>query len=191
MMYLNALGQPIIVLNSLKVAVELLDRRANIYSDRPRLIVANGIFCGGLFTAFMSYGDVLVYPFFKKHPELIVISYRWRRTRRAAHEVLTKVVVRDYHPVFCKEAVLLASAILKNPEALDKHIQRSSASATMSILYDYPTIENEHDETITQIHAFIDRLSAASVPGTYLVELFPWMIHIPERYGSMLFIIFI
>jgi hypothetical protein len=54
----------------------------------------------------------------------------------------------------------------------------------MSILYDYPTLENEHDETITRIHAFIDRMSAATAPGAYLVELFPWMIHIPERYES-------
>jgi hypothetical protein len=53
----------------------------------------------------------------------------------------------------------------------------------MSILYDYPTLENEHDETLTKIYAFIDRMSVASAPGTYLVELFPWMIHIPERYG--------
>ncbi|KAI0264573.1 hypothetical protein BGY98DRAFT_1039883, partial [Russula aff. rugulosa BPL654] len=50
MMYLNALGQPIIVINSLMVAFELLDRRGNICSDRPHLIVANGILCGGLFT---------------------------------------------------------------------------------------------------------------------------------------------
>ena len=126
---------------------------------------------------------------FSKNSELIVIACRWRRTRRAAHEILTKVIVRDYHPVFCKEAILLASAMSENPNALDKHIQRSSASATMSILYDYPTLENE-DETLTNIHAFIDRLSAATAPGAYLVELFPWMIHIPERYECVLFVCF-
>jgi hypothetical protein len=58
-MYLNALGQPIIIINSLKVAFELLDRRANIYSGRSRLIVAQDILCGGLFHAYMT-GDVLV-----------------------------------------------------------------------------------------------------------------------------------
>ena len=104
--------------------------------------------------------------------------------------MLTKVAVRDYYPIFRKEAILLASAVLKNPDAIDKHIQRTSASATMSILYDYPTLENEDDETLTNIHAFIDRLSAATAPGAYLVELFPWMIHIPERYESMRFIFF-
>ncbi len=79
--------------------------------------------------------------------------------------------------------------MLENPHGLDKHIQRSSASATMSILYDYPTLENENDKTLTKIHAFIDRLSAATAPGAYLVELFPWMIHIPERYESISFIV--
>src|SRR6266850_5881027 len=62
-MYLNALGQPIVVLNSLKATSELLDRRANIYSDRPRVIVPHEIFCGGLFTAMMSYGDMFVFTF--------------------------------------------------------------------------------------------------------------------------------
>jgi hypothetical protein len=59
----------------------------------------------------------------------------------------------------------------------------------MSILYDYPTLENEHDETLIKIHAFIDRLAASTAPGAYLVELFPWMIHIPERYGSKLSVV--
>jgi hypothetical protein len=64
MMYLNALGQPIIVINSLKVAFELLDRRTNIYSDRPRLIVANELISGGLLTALLPYGDGLACHFF-------------------------------------------------------------------------------------------------------------------------------
>lgn len=50
-----------VVINSLKAASELLDRRASIYSDRPRQIVANEILCGGLFTGLLPYRDVLVY----------------------------------------------------------------------------------------------------------------------------------
>ncbi len=69
-MYLNALGQPIIVLNSLKAASELLDRRANIYSDRPRFIVSHEILCGGLFFAFMTCGDVCVFTFLLKLRDL-------------------------------------------------------------------------------------------------------------------------
>ena len=75
--------------------------------------------------------------------------------------------------------------MLENPDALYKHIQRSSASATVSILYDSPTFENEHDKSLTGIHAFIDRMSAASAPGAHLVDVFPWMVYIPERYESI------
>ena len=64
-MYLTAIGQPIIVLNSLKAAFELLDRRANIYSDRPRQIIAD-ILCGGRLIALMPYGDEFVCPFFSE-----------------------------------------------------------------------------------------------------------------------------
>ena len=56
-MYLNVLGQPIIVLNNLKAAEDLLDRR-KCYSDRPRFIVAHEILGGGLLFGFMSYGDL-------------------------------------------------------------------------------------------------------------------------------------
>ncbi|KAI9459465.1 cytochrome P450 [Lactarius psammicola] len=166
LMYLNAFGKPIVILQSLKAAFELLDKRANISSDRPRYIVAHEILCGGLFTASMLHGDL------------------WRRTRRAAHEGLTKLAVRDYYPILRKEATLLSSAILDDQSALEKHFQRFSASAIMSILYDYPTLENKDDETLKRIHTFIDRLSKAAVPGAYPVELFPWMMHIPESFAK-------
>jgi hypothetical protein len=58
--YLNAAGQPIVILNSQKVAADLLDRRAGIYSDRPRNIVASDIMTGGLLVVFTRYNDVFV-----------------------------------------------------------------------------------------------------------------------------------
>ena len=60
----------------------------------------------------------------------------------------------------------------------------------MSMLYDYPTLETENDKTLSEIHAFIDRLSVAAVPGTYLVDVFPWMMRIPERF-VLVFLVFL
>jgi hypothetical protein len=51
----------------------------------------------------------------------------------------------------------------------------------MSILYDYPTLETENDNTLKEIHAFNDHVSEAAAPGAHLVELFPWVMHIPDR----------
>lgn len=55
--YLNVAGQPIIILNSRKVATDLFERRAGIYSDRPIYIVACELMCNGLFFVFARYGD--------------------------------------------------------------------------------------------------------------------------------------
>ncbi|THU90575.1 hypothetical protein K435DRAFT_864148 [Dendrothele bispora CBS 962.96] len=50
--YINLAGKDMVILNSHKAAVDLLDRRAAIYSDRPRNIVASEILTRGLFIAF-------------------------------------------------------------------------------------------------------------------------------------------
>ena len=57
-MYLDAMGSPTIVFNSLKPAVELLERRSNNYSDRPRFIMAQEILSKGLVMAFMNYNTL-------------------------------------------------------------------------------------------------------------------------------------
>jgi len=69
-MYLNAFGQPLMVISSLKPTTELLGRRATVYSDRPRMIVANEILSGG-FVGIIRYGDLSVICFSKRrrsHP---------------------------------------------------------------------------------------------------------------------------
>ncbi|KAI9442979.1 cytochrome P450 [Lactarius indigo] len=165
MMYLTALGQPILVLNSIRAAAELLDRRSSIYSDRPRMIMAQEVLSGGLTFPFLGYDD------------------RWRRSRRAIHQNLSKTAVLSYHNILREAAVLLTSASLADPGALENHFQLAATSTIMSVLYSYPTLESEEDETVQAIYAFIDRISRAAAPGAYLVDLFPWMLYIPERFA--------
>jgi hypothetical protein len=56
-MYLDAAGQPTIVLNSLKSALDLLEHRGGNYSDRPRLIMAQEIMSNGLMFFLMNHGE--------------------------------------------------------------------------------------------------------------------------------------
>jgi uncharacterized protein (UPF0147 family) len=108
----------------------------------------------------------------------------WRRVRRAAHEALTKKAVQNYHSIQMKEATVLISTLLKpsTDRNQDRHFRRIAASTVMSILYDYPTIMSEHDHAVEKIEIFIDRLSHSLTVGSYFVDIFPWMKHIPERY---------
>lgn len=53
--YLNMLGQPIIILNSARAAQDLLARRGAIYSDRPRLVLAGELALKGMHLLLMPY----------------------------------------------------------------------------------------------------------------------------------------
>ncbi|KAH6904898.1 cytochrome P450 [Coprinopsis sp. MPI-PUGE-AT-0042] len=55
---INLGGKNTIILNTNKVASDLLDKRASIYSDRPRFIVAQEMMCGGLLLVFTRYGEM-------------------------------------------------------------------------------------------------------------------------------------
>ena len=115
----------------------------------------------------------------RQHYQRICIS-SWRRMRRAAHEALTKVAVQRYHPIQAKEAIILASALLANPENREHHIRRAAASAIMSITYDYPTLTSGKDKAVQDMDRLVHGVSRAAA-GTFLVEFFPWMRYVPQR----------
>ena len=111
---------------------------------------------------------------------MLLHFHSWRQMRRASHEALSKVVVQRYHPIQTKEATILVSALLESPENRDQHIQRTTASTIMSILYDYPTLVSGQDKAVQDIDRNIHWTAQAAI-RTSLVEFFPWMIYIPER----------
>ncbi len=111
--------------------------------------------------------------------------------RRAANEALTKRAIQNYHSIQMKEATILTSSLLmpstdrSQDTNQDRHLKRIAASTIMSIVYDYTTIMSEHDHAVEGIEKFIDRVSHAAAMGSYFVDIFPWMKHIPERYSCL------
>jgi hypothetical protein len=103
--------------------------------------------------------------------------------RRAAHEALTKRAVKNYNHIQTKEATILVSSLLMPSSNLNpgRHFKRLAASTIMSIVYDHPTIMSEHDHVVEEIERYNDRNSHATEMGSYFVDMFPWMKHIPER----------
>ena len=56
-MYLDVLGKPTIIFNSLKSTYDVLERRASNSSGRPRLIMS-GILNAGLGLPLMDHGEM-------------------------------------------------------------------------------------------------------------------------------------
>jgi hypothetical protein len=79
------------------------------------------------------------------------------------------------------EAVLQASDLLASPAQWDIHFRRAAASTTLSVLYGYPTLESGQDHVVVAINDFAERLFKAAVMGAHLVQVFPWLRHLPSR----------
>ncbi|THH14256.1 hypothetical protein EW146_g6057 [Bondarzewia mesenterica] len=160
--YLNMFGQSFLVLNSHKVATDLLDRRVGIYSDRPSYIVASDFMCSGLFLFLAKYSDA------------------WRRMRKASSEILRKSAMPDFHHKQTKEALLLASGMLAQPQRWRANFERAAASLIMSVIYDTPTLASEHNPSVKRIVDVTVRLGRSVRPGAHLVEFFKFLLYIPD-----------
>jgi len=120
-----------VILSSQKVAADLLDRRAGIYSDRPRDIVASDIMTGGP-------SPRRLYPV--QRCLASDAQGRSRRTQQGRH--------KDFYETQTKEAILLAAGGLADPSQWDKHLRRAAASMVLSVVYDKPTIQSEQDQNV-------------------------------------------
>ncbi|KAJ3558859.1 hypothetical protein NM688_g676 [Phlebia brevispora] len=159
---LNLAGQPVVVVNDFTTAADLLDRRSNIYSSRPRFIMANEVLAGGLSIGLQPYNDM------------------WRRMRRASHEGFAGRSTALYQPLQEKESALLALRILDDPEEWSHHFKRSAASTMLCAIYGWLSIGTEADSIVNRINEHMERTFQASLPGNFLVESFPSMLHLPS-----------
>ncbi|KAI0792996.1 cytochrome P450 [Irpex lacteus] len=158
---LDLLGQQVVVLNTHKAAGDLFDRRSNIYSDRPRLVMAGEILTGGIFMVFARYTDV------------------WRKMRRASHESFNPRAVEKYLPIQAEAAAHAVSRILAQPDSWEDNLKRYTASAILSSVYGWPTFSTE-GPIIKRLHAHTARIASAVVPGAFLVDFFPFMKYFPS-----------
>ncbi|KAF8909744.1 cytochrome P450 [Gymnopilus junonius] len=158
---LNLAGHPTIVLNTFKAAGDLLDRRSNIYSDRPRYVMAGEILSGGIGIAFAHYGST------------------FRKLRRASHEGFSTRAVEKYCSIQAREAAFATAQMLKTPKTWQNHIQGLSASVVLSAVYGWPPLTEKDDPWVKKIHALSPRLSEAMVPWAFIVDVIPPLKHLP------------
>ena len=135
-MYVSALGQGVLVINSQRVAVDLLEKRSNIYSDRRNFISAGELATRNLPLSMTPYGDLYV-------ADNLIFTYadlifqRWRRFRRVVVEGFTKSTVHRFYPIQGREAPMLVLALIKSPSDSEKHFQQHASSIMLSVNYHF------------------------------------------------------
>jgi len=161
--YLHVFGQGLVFINKYEVAVELLEKRGAIYSDKPGLVMA-GDLCGcENMVAFTRYGD------------------KSRRQRKLMNMALGVNSVKRYNPLLETEAHDLLKRFLQNPADYVGNLKRYAGGLTLSAVYGYQARSND-DEFLRLADECVDILSneIASGGGIWPVDIFPALQNLPD-----------
>jgi hypothetical protein len=103
----SVFGQPLIILNSSKTAIDMMDKKSAIYSDRPVMPMGGEL---------VGWKDTLV---------LVPYGDRFRNYRKFVHQVIgSNSSVAFFHPIEELETHRFLKSVLKNPEGLVAHIRQ-------------------------------------------------------------------
>jgi len=160
--HLKVMGEHLIFLNTEQVAVELLEKRSKIYSDRAPFTVLNRLLDADYNLGFMPYGD------------------RWRSTRRIFLEGFRKKVVANYEGTREKHTRLLLRRLDSTPEAFYDHLMHFASANILDTVYGIDP--EELDQPLLQIaQRALDGMNEAGTTGVFsLLEQFPWLRYWPK-----------
>ncbi|PVH77057.1 cytochrome P450 [Cadophora sp. DSE1049] len=152
---------PRIIVQDAWTASELMEKKSELLSSRPRLVVM-GDLIGTTKTnqTTLEYGD------------------RWRVHRKLMHTVVGTQAVRNYHTFQADESKLLTRDLLLEPSDYVMSIERYSISIT-SIIGWGRRIAQKNDYVAQQALALMDGVNFV-IPGLYILEALPWLAHLPS-----------
>ncbi|TBU38080.1 cytochrome P450, partial [Dichomitus squalens] len=158
--YLDSLRQPVIILGSHEIAVDLLERRSANYSDRrPATMAPAAGFEWSL--TLQPYG------------------LRWRRHRQAFHQFFNPAAVLKYAPAQRLEAHRLVCRLLRTPDKFLHHIRHLYGSAIMRVAYGIE-VDEEDVDYLGLAREAMSVFSTVFVPGKYMADTFPILHLLPS-----------
>ena len=152
--------QPRIILSDAWVASDLLEKRSDIFSSRPRLIaMGDAINATNTNQTTLPYGD------------------RWRKHRKLMHMAVGSQAVRKYRTFQAHESAILVRDLLLEPHDFELSIERYSVSVT-SIVGWGRRVDRKNDYVAQQALKLMEAVNFV-VPGIYLMEAVPCLIQLP------------
>ncbi|KAK7448088.1 hypothetical protein VKT23_013846 [Stygiomarasmius scandens] len=154
-------SQTIVVLNSAKVAAELLDSRSAIYSDRPVVPMGGDLVGYNRALGLLPYGDR-----FKKHRRLAKQLFGNTKTMEA------------FYPIEEEEAHRLLKRLVSQSDRFVNHIQKMAGAIILRVTHGYPVQEGE-DPFVKLADEALQQFSASSSPTSFMVNMVPALMYVP------------
>ncbi|KAF2867757.1 cytochrome P450 [Massariosphaeria phaeospora] len=151
---------------------ELLDKRAGIYSSRPKMLVFAELGAGqnnlvNMYTTTQAERD------------------RWRVQRKLTHQGVGIQQVKKYRDFQNDESKVVAYDMLTTPEEYVAHFERY-ATSVVSIIGFGRRVADHKDPIITDVIAVMHLAADLNVPGKtfpMLMETFPILAKVPTDYA--------
>ncbi|KAI9445986.1 cytochrome P450 [Lactarius indigo] len=159
--HVDVMGSHIVILNSIKAANELLEKRSSIYSDRPHLVVLQEL-------AGMDY-----------HLGLAQYGSAWRHSRREFQAYLSPAELEAYQPLEQQAVHRLLRNLLSSPEHFAQHLRHMAGQVIMSIAYGIDVLP-ENDPYVANAENVLRAAVACTTKEAMLLNLIPWLINMPS-----------
>ncbi|KAF9451158.1 cytochrome P450 [Macrolepiota fuliginosa MF-IS2] len=161
-MYLEAFGRSIVIINDAQIAKELLERRSALYSSRPRVTMLHDVVGATDHFSMMPYGE------------------EWRNHRRLFQQHFSpKTLSRDQERTleFVRKALL--PNIYQDPRRVHDHVRGCMGGLSLFLTYGLPVLRN-HDPLIQMSEETFNASTAAIAPGRFLANIVPMLKYVPE-----------
>ncbi|EGN99070.1 hypothetical protein SERLA73DRAFT_181861, partial [Serpula lacrymans var. lacrymans S7.3] len=149
----HVLGTRLVIVNSAEMAVDILDKKSAIYSDRPSFTMAGELIGWKNTSIFLRYGET-----FREH-------------RRNFHRLIgSRALMQKFDPVVEQFTRRFLQDVLKNPhhDKLRPYIRKMAGSIILKISYGY-NVQDENDPLVKLADRAVAQFSELVVFGTYLV----------------------
>ncbi|KAG5756938.1 hypothetical protein H9Q70_000477 [Fusarium xylarioides] len=160
---IRVMGQTIIIINNWKLASQLLDKRSAKHSSRPKIMMAGEMVGWENSLGFSPYND------------------RFRTHRKNMARIIgSKRTAAKYDRLQEAEVAHFLMHILDDPERFMDHIRKEAGSVILKIAYGYTAEPFKEDILIKMAGQAMDNVTAAGVPGAFLVDILPLLRYVPD-----------
>ncbi|THH08829.1 hypothetical protein EW145_g2435 [Phellinidium pouzarii] len=164
--FASVLGRPMLVVNSVAAARDLLEKKGAIYSDRPRMYVLGELMGWSNTLPFLSYGE------------------RFRTHRRMMHQYFSPHAVKAFRTIQSGQVHDFLRRVLIRPENFRKDVHRLIAGSILMATYDHE-VTSDNDPYVSLVNRTTKMTTDSGSPGGTFIDLFPALRHLPTWFPGM------
>ncbi|KAF8509202.1 cytochrome P450 [Hysterangium stoloniferum] len=161
--HMEVLGKHIVIINSVDVANDLLERRSAIYSDRPYMPILHD---SNLMNMDWSFG-------MKRY------TASWKRQRRIFTQYINSPTVKASYSLrlmSCTHGLL--RSLLHSPKELDASVRHTLANVFLGMVYGFD-VQPRNDPYVKIAEEVVTKVIVGIGPTKFLVNVIPWLKHVP------------